>query len=463
MVKKIFPVLIVLIVILTGCNFPTTASVDANSTAVAQTVAAIRDQETTSPVITTQAPPAGGEVPTLPPEQAATETLIPTAAATATITNTSGPCNLATMLSETVPDDTEINVNQAFVKTWTLKNVGSCTWTSGYKVIFASGDAMSGPGSFQLTAGTVAPGESVVVSVNLVAPAEIGTYRGNWKLQSSEGQVFTLTTGNPFWVQIKTVSSGGLDFHVVPMPVVPIFPLLVPYTGQILNQVSVAATSTNSATATCPEGSVVVGGGFAANTNLVVYTSMKEGNGWRVYAANTSGSSQLLNAYAVCLYKTTGATVTQVLKQVQVPAGGYGHAEAICPAGSVPTGGGWASNARLEIYNSNNMTTGWEVYARSKSANTELLNGYAICLSGTTATIQQKGTQTSVAASTTGWGSILCPEGSLVTDGGFALSANMTIYNTSMTPDGKGWASYARNSSSSSSLLNIYATCLSFH
>lgn len=461
MLRKIFPSFLVLIFLLSACNFPT--GVNANSTAVAQTVDAIRGQATSAPGVATVQPPAGSETATPTTELPATATVQPTAAFTATITNTSGPCNLATMLSETVPDDAEINVNQAFVKTWTLKNVGSCTWTSGYKVIFASGDAMSGPASFQLTSGTVAPGESVVVAVNLVAPADTGTYRGNWKLQSSEGQVFTLTSGNPFWVQIKAVSSGGSDFHVVPLPNVPLFPLLSAYTKQTVSQTSIPAGSTGSATSTCPDGTVVVGGGFAGNSNLVVYTSMKQGNGWIAYGYNGSAGPQLINAYAVCLYNASGATVTQVLKQVDVPVGGFGRAEATCPAGSVPTGGGWASNKRLEMYNSNNTNTGWEVYARSKSPNSEVLNGYALCLSGTTATIQEKGTQISIAAGTAGWDRVLCPEGSLVTGGGFALSANMMIYNTSVATEGNGWASYARNSGAGDSLMNIYATCLTFH
>jgi hypothetical protein len=122
-------------------------------------------------------------------------------------TPTPTPCNRASYVSDvTIPDDSSITVNAAFTKTWRLKNVGSCTWTSGYQLVFDSGDQMGGPASKQLTNGTVAPGQTVDVSVDLVAPANPGTYKGNWKLREPGGAIFALSTG-PFWVQIKAAAA----------------------------------------------------------------------------------------------------------------------------------------------------------------------------------------------------------------------------------------------------------------
>ncbi len=122
-------------------------------------------------------------------------------------TATSQPCNRASFVEDiTIPDNTPIVVGKAFTKTWKLKNVGSCTWTSGYQVVFDSGDQMGGPSSQQLTNGTVAPGQTLEVSINLVAPNSTGTYKGNWKLKDSSGAIFALSTG-PFWVQIKATAA----------------------------------------------------------------------------------------------------------------------------------------------------------------------------------------------------------------------------------------------------------------
>lgn len=456
MIKKFIPALAAILLLASACNIVGNDSV--NNTAVAQTVAAIEGGASGGSTSPTTAPVTGSSPE--PSTAIPTWTPVPTVAATATLTNTPIPCNLATLTSETVPDDSEINVNASFVKTWTLKNLGSCVWTSGYRVVFASGDAMAGPASFQVTSGTVSPGESVVVSVNLVAPAATGTYRGNWKLQDGQGNVFGLTTGNPFWVQIKAVSSGGLDFHII--PIIPLLPISLISSEQIFNQVSINAGSTGSATATCPSGSIVVGGGFASNAGLIAYTSMMEGNSWKVYGSNTAGSTGLLNAYAICLHTTTGTT-TQVYSQVSMAAGGIGHAVVNCPSGSVPTGGGWAGNDRINIYNSNNTGSGWEVYAKSKSGSSELLNAYAICLSGTSSTVEQKGKQVTIGANASDGSSVGCPSGTYVTGGGFAMNGDAFIYNTSMTSDSKGWQTYATNPAATSNLLNIYATCLTFH
>jgi peptidoglycan hydrolase-like protein with peptidoglycan-binding domain len=154
----------------------------------------------------------GGEEET----QTATSAPASTQSPAGTATNTAAPCNVASFVADvTIPDDTNIGVNKTFTKTWKLKNVGSCTWTSGYRVVFASGDQMGGPDSQQLTNGTVAPNQTIDVSVDLKAPANAGTYKGNWQLREPGGAVFGLSTG-PFWVQIKA------SLVLVQLPVWPI-------------------------------------------------------------------------------------------------------------------------------------------------------------------------------------------------------------------------------------------------
>ncbi len=194
------PVLIlipVLILFTFACNLPASQSGGENLlfTQVAQTVTA-----NAASLQLTATPEGASTVTPLP-----TNTLI-TATAQSTATNTPLPCNMASFISDvTTPDNTSITVNAPFTKIWRLKNVGSCTWTSGYQLVFDSGDQMGGPASQQLTAGTVAPGQTIDVSVNLTAPAAPGTYKGNWKLREPGGSLFGLSTG-PFWVQIKAAA-----------------------------------------------------------------------------------------------------------------------------------------------------------------------------------------------------------------------------------------------------------------
>jgi hypothetical protein len=103
----------------------------------------------------------------------------------------------------TVPDNTSFSPNASFTKVWRLKNIGSCTWTSSYALIFGHGDAMNGSAKVNL-ASTVNPGSSVDVSIQLKAPAAAGTYQGFYFLEGPNG-VFGIGNQNnlPFWVKIK--------------------------------------------------------------------------------------------------------------------------------------------------------------------------------------------------------------------------------------------------------------------
>ena len=98
---------------------------DAIQTAIAETLAASGDT-----AVDTTAPEA-------------TLTLASTNTVAAPPTNTPSPCNNAVFVSETVPDGTEYDVGESFTKTWRLKNVGTCTWNTNYKLKFKSGDPMN--------------------------------------------------------------------------------------------------------------------------------------------------------------------------------------------------------------------------------------------------------------------------------------------------------------------------------
>ncbi|MFH1183628.1 MAG: NBR1-Ig-like domain-containing protein [Chloroflexota bacterium] len=147
---------------------------------------------------------------TIPPTSTVpTNTPVPTAGA---------GCDRAQYISDvTIPDGTTFSPNASFSKTWRLKNVGTCTWTTGYSVVFASGDRMGGVDT--LIPQTVVPGQTVDVGVNLTAPSLGGSYRGYWQLKNASGALFGIgsTYDKSFWVDIVVSGSGSggttaLDF-----------------------------------------------------------------------------------------------------------------------------------------------------------------------------------------------------------------------------------------------------------
>jgi len=154
-------------------------------------------------------------VPSPTPEP--TETLIPTATST-TAPDTSysaaaavSSCDVAGFVDDvTIPDGTVFEPGEEFTKTWELRNDGSCTWTTDYQIVFYSGSSMDSDTPVDITSGSVAPGDSIDISVDMVAPDDDGSYTGYYILQNASGANFGLgTAGNPFYVQIVVSESDA--------------------------------------------------------------------------------------------------------------------------------------------------------------------------------------------------------------------------------------------------------------
>jgi hypothetical protein len=76
-----------------------------------------------------------------------------------------------------------------FPVTWRMRNIGTCTWDPSYRLGFLAGERLRGPHSFPLGE-IVPPGGEIELSVNLIAPSEAGTYRGEWQLFAPDGSPF---------------------------------------------------------------------------------------------------------------------------------------------------------------------------------------------------------------------------------------------------------------------------------
>lgn len=103
----------------------------------------------------------------------------------------------------TIPDDTFFTQDTPFTKSWRIKNEGTCTWDSGYAVIFNSGDPLSAPLTSPLPS-SVPPGSTVDISLEMRAPDAGGTYFSNWELQNAAGERFGLGKARKdfFWTRI---------------------------------------------------------------------------------------------------------------------------------------------------------------------------------------------------------------------------------------------------------------------
>jgi hypothetical protein len=76
-------------------------------------------------------------------------------------------------------------------KVWRITNDGSCTWDTGYALVFSDGDQMDGPDR-QTFRENVAPGKTVDLELDLQAPSRSGVYVGEWLLRNAAGTLFGL-------------------------------------------------------------------------------------------------------------------------------------------------------------------------------------------------------------------------------------------------------------------------------
>jgi len=145
----------------------------------------------------------------------ATSTLPPLSAFATNTPAVVGGCDNSAYVSDvTIPDNTVVTPGQSMTKTWKVQNSGTCAWTATYKITFVAGNAMGGAAT--PIGQAVGPGQSVDISVTMVAPTAAGDASGTWRLANDKSVAFGTpltivvkvgggTTGTP----TKTVTPGG--------------------------------------------------------------------------------------------------------------------------------------------------------------------------------------------------------------------------------------------------------------
>jgi len=187
----------------------------------------------------------------------------------------------------TIPDGSVLAPGQAFTKTWEIRNVGTCTWTTAYSLVFAFGTPMGTSPAVNLPA-AVASGVTADFSVNMVAPSTPGHYRSYWRFRNAAGNQFGVGSGMiTFFADIYVAGS--------PLP-----PALLPSTTLITSDLpdpsslggSVPVSVTVSGTGATPTGVVTVTG---ADTNCTI--TLSGGSGSCNVVFNTAGAKTLTALY----------------------------------------------------------------------------------------------------------------------------------------------------------------------
>lgn len=120
----------------------------------------------------------------------------------------------------TIADGSYVAPGSTFTKTWRIRNNGTTTWTTNYKLVFVSGTQMANQSSVNLPY-NVMPGQTVDISVQMTAPAEAGSYKSSWMLMNESGSQFGVGANcmTPVWAQIVNyvqVYNYGYNYNCYP-------------------------------------------------------------------------------------------------------------------------------------------------------------------------------------------------------------------------------------------------------
>jgi hypothetical protein len=222
----------------------------------------------------------------------------------------------------------------------------------------------------------------------------------------------------------------------------------------------------SNATATCPAGTVVWGGGvldsgFLGQTINGSYPSVPPTAAWTVYVDNAGSTDESFTVYAVCAKKSKKYVIEQA--SMSVPTGTQAGLTAACPAKTVVLGGGAFSSGIGSAYAINTTypgnTTHWSS-DMNNTGSTETAIDYAICgkkpkgyvIVPGTATDNPPGSDTGTTAS--------CPSShvSILSAGVYSTSGATDVDVNELNASG-GAVAYEANASADDWEVFAYAIC----
>lgn len=108
---------------------------------------------------------------------------------------TIGTCDYkATFIEDvSIPDRATVAPGAVFVKTWRVRNDGTCSWGPDYVVnslVPTGGDSLNADAGSTSLRATINPGDTADLSVTFTAPTKPGHYVSEWRLSAGEMGVF---------------------------------------------------------------------------------------------------------------------------------------------------------------------------------------------------------------------------------------------------------------------------------
>jgi uncharacterized protein YkwD len=129
--------------------------------------------------------------------------------------NEPGCTNSASFVTDvTIPDNSVIGAGETFTKTWRISNTGTCIWAWDYILTHYSENRMGAPDSVPLE--ITYPGQTLDITVELIAPGSPGTYRGNFVIENPEELIMQVDEDSRLWLIINVTNTAATPTSTPP-------------------------------------------------------------------------------------------------------------------------------------------------------------------------------------------------------------------------------------------------------
>lgn len=211
---------LVIFALLAACT-PTALPASTPTAATATHIPVDRPTPTGAPIGATVTVAPATTIPAASPATATAIPLQPTPTGAAPAPHGDGPCTYrAEFVGDvTIPDNALLSPGASFVKTWRVRNDSTCTWgPAGYALhalVLSGGDPLGAISPVALP-GDVPPGMTADLPVNMIVPANPGTYRSEWMFAIDGDPAGSRLLGvgpasAPLYAQIVVPPAGASD------------------------------------------------------------------------------------------------------------------------------------------------------------------------------------------------------------------------------------------------------------
>jgi len=162
---------------------------------------------------------------------------------------------------------------------------------------------------------------------------------------------------------------------------------LLNYSLQLGSDVTVPANGQAEAVATCPRGTVSLGGGASAS-GAQLYDGLDASapygtNGWRAYLSAAGSQAEVASVNVICGTKPAGWTQISSAYKAN-PAGVATSVQVKCPSGTLVLSGGPFNsssdpNVTIGVTTSLSKLNGWHSIENNASSTAESVDEWAVC------------------------------------------------------------------------------------